>query len=276
MYNNMKMLFYHVRNNSRSQRKARAWKHLGDLYLLSGQCAKSLSAYEHAIRNTKKKNDHLWLGASLEGQACTAAVMRLHKDLLPTQVPSGSRSAQSSPLLGNEGQFLKARSLSQRRFRNSATPDLAERRNGVLIQDIKRNLSSSNQELYSEVMQLDLTKSPSPTPVRWSAKDHFDNPSSLIQEFSLNNHPPETTDNGLSRQIHVSMTTPELPPSPETQLSGEDDLSDGEEEEMVLEEDVDGLFSKELEKDYTITKYNEALAAYKKVHFIDIATTCIY
>ena len=246
-------------------RKGRAFKYMGDLCLLSGQFGEATIWYNKSVALLKSRNDHLWIGATLEASACAAVIMKHHEELT-SRSSSSSHPGRDSPEVGA---FIIARRLKRRLSKRTVTTTTTEKSNSV-----RTGNNSSPSIIATDEVKLEFRDSPLHSPIRKQNGGHhfFEVIPSRLDKDSSPFRPVDT------RSVHQSngSISPTSIGSGEVEpmslvLQPDESMSDDEllMEKEVLEEgsvdDTDGFRLKVLDKDYPTAKYWEALRSYVKV-----------
>lgn len=248
------------RQLGRNHRKARALKHLGDLHQLAGQSTEAVERYTQAIKLLRQRNDHLWLAAALEGAACAAELHRCNEELLtPPPNPRGVDTESYG--------FLKARNLSQRRTGKLQTDSpMMDQRHASPAPPLP---SRSTQQVVEEV-RIDMSDSPLASPrLKHLAVDPFEDPTISPGE-SMSTITSEELGGVEGGANGILFGGEAREGSPVSVVLRDDGAASGfgseeEEESAALEEEeVDGAKVR-LDREYTTSKYHEALFYYVKV-----------
>ena len=246
-------------------RKGRAFKYMGDLCLLAGQFGEAAIWYNKAVALLKSRNDHLWIGATLEASACAAVLMKHHEEL-SSRSSSSSQPGRDSPEVGA---FIVARKLKRRMSKRTVATTTPEKSNSV-----RDNNNSSPNIIGMDEVKVEFRDSPLHSPIRKQNGGHqfFEVVSSRLDRDSSPFRPVDASSlhqtNGSVSP--TSINSGEVEPM-SVVLQPDESMSDDEllMEKEVLEdgsvEDTDGFRLKILDKDYPTSKYWEALRSYVKV-----------
>jgi hypothetical protein len=293
---------------SRQVCRGRAAKHLGDLYLLSGQGGDALLWYNKAVAFLKNRSDHLWTGAAQEALACTAILVK-HYNNLSTPPVSTHLSAPGGRGSPDVGTFLMARKLTQRRGKKpnnvestvsattSATPKTTPPKSVSMPtpaksafvttptqpasitthpkstststpnspMNSKHRNTTSPTALETEEVKLEISDPPSPS---LSHKQNGGHHFFSVRSSRLGSDPTDTSPLLHSNGSVTSSSIASGDICPPSVVLQEEDVNGEDErvwtEEGSVEEDVDGLKLRILEREYPSDKYGEAVQSFTK------------
>ena len=228
-----------------------------------------MQRYTQAIGILRSRNDHLWTAAALEGAACAADLHRRTEELLTT--PPGGVDPETSS-------YLKARSLSRRRGGKLHTdsPVLDQRHASPAPPLLSRITTQMVEE-----MRIDMSDSPLSSPrLKQLTTDPFENVTTISPGASMSTITSEELGGVESGANGVLFGGVAREVSPVSVVFREDGGASGfgseEEEEVEVGafEEVEGGKVR-LDRDYTISKFQDALVYYAKVCVCACPCVCV-